>query len=136
MSEPISQRDLRLEVMRREIDRSQQERLAHLETKLDDLDAWIRAELHCLDTRNSEVWEIKGRILVDDAAHRAVRTAFGHLGVDVDDPNELEQFRNDLRFGGVFRQAVSRSFLALLAAIFGGIGLSFWFAFKDQFGWK
>ena len=134
--EPISRRDVELEAMRREMDRVQQERLGHLETKIDELDAWVRSELHNMDVRYEEGWKRKERMLIEDAAHKAVKVAFGHLGVNVDDPGELETFRNDLRFGGVFRQAVSRSFLALIAAIFGGIGFSLWLTFKNQFGLK
>jgi len=70
-------------------------------------------------------------LLIDRAAKAAVKQAFSHLGVDVESPSDLQTFRDDLRFGGVFRAAATRSFFALLAALFGGIGLSLWIAFKE-----
>lgn len=136
MSDPTSGRTLELAAMRRQMDHVQQERLGHLETKLDELDSWVRSEIRNIDIRNAEAWEIRGKSLSDDAANKAVKIAFSHLGVDVDNPTELQNFRDDLRFGGVFRQAMSRSFMAVIAAIFGGIGFSLWLVFKDKFGIK
>jgi hypothetical protein len=136
-------RTLEVEALRRDSDRSRKEenrihleRLAHLECRLDEIDDWIRRELRTLDDRIEDRMKRSERLLVTDAAHLAVKTAFGHMGVNVEEPAELENFRNDLRFGGVFRSAVSKSFFALVAAIFGGIGLSLWLTFKDQLGWK
>lgn len=136
MSDVISGRSLELEAMIREMDRIQQEKLRHFETKLDGLDAWVRSEIRNIDARHTEEWNFRGKSLSDDTANKAVKIAFSHLGVDVDDPTELQNFRDDLRFGGVFRQAVSRSFMAVIAAIFGGIGFSLWLVFKDRFGIK
>lgn len=143
MNEPPSARTVEIEALRRDADHSRKEehrlnleRLSHLETRLDEIDDWIRRELRTLDDRIEERLKRAERMLVTDAAHLAVKTAFGHMGVNVEVPAELENFRNDLRFGGVFRSAVSKSFFALVAAIFGGIGLSLWLTFKDQLGWK
>lgn len=136
MSDSISDRALELAAMRREMDHVQQERLGHLETKLDGLDSWVRSEIRNIEDRNVEAWEIRGKALSDDTANKAVKIAFSHLGVDINNPTELQNFRDDLRFGGVFRQAVSRSFMAVIAAIFGGIGFSLWLVFKDRFGIK
>jgi hypothetical protein len=127
---------LYLEVMRRDIDKVHQERLIHLETRLEDLDEWIRKELQSLDYRVGERLKQTEKIFIKDAADLAVKTAFHHMGVNVEVPAELENFRNDLRFGGVFRSAISKSFFALVAAVFGGIGLSLWLTFKDRLGWK
>jgi hypothetical protein len=74
--------------------------------------------------------------ITDQFLDMAIKKTFAHLGVNIDDPKDLQIFRDDLRFGGVFRSAATKSFYALLAAIFGGIGLSIWIAFKDQFGLK
>lgn len=123
-------------MLRREMDRSHQERLAHLETKLDELNSWVRSELLDLDIRLERNLEKSELSLIDRAAQKAVKQAFSHLGVDVDSPTDLQRFRDDLRFGGVFRAAATKSFFALVAAIFGGIGLSLWMAFRDNFGFK
>lgn len=135
-SEPNSGRTEEIATLRRDMDRVQQERLSHLETKLDELDSWVRNELLVLDERLEIKLSKSESFLIDRAAQKAVKQAFSHLGVDVDSPSELQRFRDDLRFGGVFRTAATKSFFALVAAVFGGIGLSIWMAFKDNIGLK
>ena len=125
-----------LVVLRREMDQIQQERISHLETKIEELNKWVRNELFFCDERFEAKMMRNESHLVDLAAQKAVKQAFSHLGVDVDNPIDLQRFRDDLRFGGVFRTAASRSFLALVAALFGGIGFSIWMAFKDNVGLK
>lgn len=65
----------------------------------------------------------------DEAAERAVRKVFAILGVDIDVPKEVEEFRENLRFGAAMRRAADRGMLAvvgllaaaLVAAVWGGI---------------
>lgn len=67
--------------------------------------------------------------LADLSAEKAVRKTFSILGVDVDKPHEVEEFRQDLRFGGRLRRAADKSFItavtvitvALLSAVWVGI---------------
>ncbi len=54
-----------------------------------------------------------------DAAKCAVQNVFAILGVDVDDPRQVEEFRQDLRFGGKLRRAADRGFIMAV-----GVGLS------------
>lgn len=122
--------------LRREMDRIYQERLSHLEIRFDELEDLVREELESLDSRVEVRMSKNEKAVIDSAAKSAVKLAFSHLGVDVDSPLELQRFRDDLRFGGVFRAAATKSFFALIAAIFGGIGLSIWMAFKDNLGLK
>lgn len=136
MDEPVSGRTEELTMLRREFDHVQQERLSHLEVKLDELSTWVHNELSTLDERLESKLSRNESTLIDRAAQRAVKQAFSHLGVDVDNPTDLQRFRDDLRFGGVFRTAATKSFFALVAALFGGIGLSLWMAFKDNVGLK
>lgn len=136
MNDPASGRTEELATLRREMDRVQQDRLCHLEAKLDEIDSWVRSELLTLDERLEAKLSRSEATLIDRAAQRAVKQAFSHLGVDVDIPSDLQRFRDDLRFGGVFRAAATKSFFALVAAVFGGIGLSVWMAFKDNIGLK
>lgn len=112
------------------------DRMRHLEDKLDDIDATVRRELHALDDKVDDLVKRRERIMTGDAASLAVKITFSHLGVNVDDPAELEAFRNDLRFGGIIRNTFTKGFLALLAAIFGGIGISLWLSLKDKLGLK
>lgn len=129
-------RDLELEAMRRMMDHVHRERLEHLEVKLSEIDEWVRKELHGIDTKIDERFKQCERIILTDSAHFAVKLAFSYMGVNVDDPKDLETLRKNLRFNDTVRHGIIKGFFALLAAIFGGIGLSMWLTFKDQFGWK
>ena len=53
----------------------------------------------------------------EEAADRAVRKVFAILGVDVDKPESVEEFREDLRFGKRMRKAADHGFLALIGVI-------------------
>ena len=125
-----------LNALRRKLDHEYHERLIRLESKLDDIDHLVRTELLAMDERVEAKVRVREKSLVHDAAHQAVKTAFSHLGVDVENAAALEDFRNDLRFGGVFRSAVKKSFFSLLAAVFGGIGFTLWLLFQSKLGLK
>jgi uncharacterized coiled-coil protein SlyX len=125
-----------IDSLRHEIERSHRRELDLLRSRLDDLAQRVELELVGLDVKIERRLEASEMRVAHQAVDMAVKKAFGHLGVDIDDPKDLQVFRDDLRFGGVFRSAATKSFYAMLLAIFGGIGLSLWMAFKDQFGWK
>jgi hypothetical protein len=60
-------------------------------------------------------------IVSKEAADRAVKRVFAILGVDVDKPSEVEDFREDLRFGRKMRKVADHgvfAFFALVAAAF------------------
>ena len=135
-TDPPSERQQELTVLRRKMDHVQQDRILHLETRFDDLEARVSRELRGLDERIETKLRAAELLLVEKAAKLAVKQAFVHLGVDVDNPSDLQRFRDDLRFGGVFRVAAAKSFFALIAAVFGGLGLSLWMVFKDNLGLK
>ena len=61
-----------------------------------------------------------------EAADRAVKKVFGILGVDVDRPESVEEFREDLRFGKRMRRAADQGFLALVGLICVGLGAAVW----------
>lgn len=123
-------------LLRRKLDHEHHERLVRLESKLDDVDKLVRTELLSADERIEAKVRAREKTLVNDAANMAVKIAFSHLGVDVENPEAMETFRNDLRFGGVFRSAVQKSFFSLLAAVFGGIGFTLWLLFQNRMGLK
>ena len=66
---------------------------------------------------------------VQQAAEDAVRKVFAILGVDVDVPKDVEEFRENLRFGASMRRAADKGMLtiigvlvtAMLAALWAGI---------------
>ena len=54
---------------------------------------------------------------IQQAAEDAVRKVFAILGVDVDVPKEVEEFRENLRFGASMRRAADKGMLAIVGAI-------------------
>ncbi len=54
---------------------------------------------------------------IAEAADTAVKKVFAILGVDVDVPKEVEQFRENLRFGASMRRAADKGMLAIIGAI-------------------
>ena len=63
---------------------------------------------------------------VKQAADTAVRKVFAILGVDVDVPKEVEQFRENLRFGASMRRAADKGMLAIIGAIAVGAMAALW----------
>lgn len=61
---------------------------------------------------------------VSAAADIAVKRTFAILGVDIDDPKGVEEFRQDLRFGSTLRRASERGFsvmwITMISAVVGG----------------
>ena len=63
---------------------------------------------------------------VKEAADEAVKKVFAILGVDVDVPKEVEQFRENLRFGANMRRAADKGMLAIIGAIAVGAMAALW----------
>lgn len=63
---------------------------------------------------------------VKHAADAAVKQVFAILGVDVDVPKEVEQFRENLRFGASMRRAADKGMLAIVGAIAVGAMAALW----------
>lgn len=63
---------------------------------------------------------------VKEAADEAVKKVFAILGVDVDVPKEVEQFRENLRFGASMRRAADKGMLAIIGAIAVGALTALW----------
>jgi hypothetical protein len=62
--------------------------------------------------------------IADDAARRAVAKTFAMLGVNVDVPSEIEEFRRDLRFSNFLRRHSDKAIGAVIvAAAVGLLGL-------------
>lgn len=55
----------------------------------------------------------------DDAADRAVKKVFAILGVDVDSPRDVEEFRRSLRFGDSMRKFADKGMMAFAVALVG-----------------
>tara|TARA_R110000796_G_scaffold18686_2_gene56522 strand:+ start:1056 stop:1283 length:228 start_codon:yes stop_codon:yes gene_type:complete len=61
-----------------------------------------------------------------DAADRAVKKVFAILGVDIDKPESVEEFREDLRFGRKLRKASDHGIMALVGTIVVGLCIAAW----------
>jgi hypothetical protein len=57
--------------------------------------------------------------IASDAADCAVRKVFAILGVDIDVPKEVEDFRENLRFGAYMRKMVDRGGIAIFVTLCG-----------------
>jgi hypothetical protein len=69
-----------------------------------------------------------------DAADRAVRKVFAILGVDIDKPESVEEFRQDLRFGKRLRRIADHGTLAFFAAVAVAIAGAIWIGITSAFG--
>ena len=69
-----------------------------------------------------------------EAADRAVKKVFAILGVDVDKPESVEEFREDLRFGKRMRRAADHGLLALVGLVVIGLGAAVWAGIVSKMG--
>lgn len=65
-------------------------------------------------------------VYAEEAANQAVRKVFAILGVDVNKPESVEEFREDLRFGRRLRKAADHGFLAIVGLLVVGLGAVVW----------
>jgi hypothetical protein len=73
-------------------------------------------------------------MIANKAASIAVHKTFAILGVDVDSPKEVEEFRQDLRFAGAMRKQAARGFGALVVVIIGGLVAALWAGVQVKMG--
>ena len=76
----------------------------------------------------------KLELVANDAADKAVRKTFAIMGVNVDDPRQLEDFRRDVRFAGDLRSYAGRSMLTLTSVCIGGLLIALWTGVKVKLG--
>jgi hypothetical protein len=62
----------------------------------------------------------------DDAAERAVKRVFAILGVDIDVPKEVEEFRENLRFGASMRRAADKGMMVFVGAVVTAMCAALW----------
>ena len=70
--------------------------------------------------------EFQQRQLIDEAADKAVKKTFAILGVDIDDPAHVEEFRQDLRFSQRMRKFMDKGVITFWAAIIFSIATAIW----------
>ena len=69
-----------------------------------------------------------------EAADRAVKKVFAILGVDVDKPESVEEFREDLRFGKRMRKAADHGLLAVMGVIAAAAMAAMWAGIVSKVG--
>jgi hypothetical protein len=67
------------------------------------------------------------------AADNAVKKTFAILGVDIEEPEQVKQFQQDLRFGSFLRRAAEKGVLALIVSAFTAIGVLILIGLKAYF---
>lgn len=70
----------------------------------------------------------------EQAADHAVRKVFAILGVDIDKPESVEEFREDLRFGKRMRKAADHGFLALMGVMAAAFAAAVWAGIVQKVG--
>lgn len=60
------------------------------------------------------------------AADRAVKKVFAILGVDIDRPESIEEFRADLRFGRKLRKIADHGTLAFIGVVAAALAAAIW----------
>ena len=63
---------------------------------------------------------------LERSAELAVKKVFAILGVDIDVPKDVEEFRENLRFGADMRKVADRGRLALITVIAAAIVYGLW----------
>ena len=77
--------------------------------------------------------ESRERMICDEAADLAVCKVFAVLGVDINQPKDIEQFREDLRFSAHLRRAADKGVMAGVTALVGALALALWVAVVSKF---
>lgn len=60
------------------------------------------------------------------AADQAVKKVFAILGVDIDRPESIEEFRSDLRFGRKLRKIADHGTLAFIGVVAAALAAAIW----------
>ena len=71
---------------------------------------------------------------VQQVAEDAVRKVFAILGVDVDVPKEVEEFRENLRFGASMRRAADKGMLAIIGVLVTAMLAALWTGVVSKIG--
>jgi hypothetical protein len=69
-----------------------------------------------------------------ESAELAVKKVFAILGVDIDVPKDVEEFRENLRFGATMRRASDRGMLAIVGAVAVALMAALWAGIVSKVG--
>ena len=87
--------------------------------------------IHSCDIEDSKELEnafcSMGERVSEESADKAVKKVFAILGVDINKPESVEEFREDLRFGRKLRKLADHGVFVLVALLFTGLA---WASFE------
>ena len=70
----------------------------------------------------------------DDAAEKAVKKTFAILGVNIDEPREVSEFQQSLRFSDKLRKTADKGIFTFIITVAGLMGTALWLGLKIKFG--
>ena len=73
-------------------------------------------------------------VLVERVAKAAVAEVFRNSGVNVEDPNQLDEFRENLRFNTTLRSAIKRAAWGAGGTLVSVIMMLLWLIIRDKIG--
>lgn len=74
--------------------------------------------------------------IIEQAVDLAIKKTFAILGVDIDKPESVEEFREDLRFGRKLRRMSDHGSFVIVAGVIGGLLFALWIGIKAAAGIK
>ena len=106
--------------------RDHNERLKTLQDGLNDLTSRL--------IRIEERMNHADTVLVERVARAAVAEVFRNSGVNVDNPNELDEFRENLRFNSTLRAWIRRTAWGIGGTLVSVIMMLLWLIIRDKLG--
>ena len=106
--------------------RDHNERLKTLQDGLNDLTSRL--------IRIEERMNHADTVLVERVVKAAVAEVFRNSGVNVDDPNQLDEFRENLRFNTTLRAAIKRAAWGVGGTLVSVIMMLLWLIVRDKIG--
>lgn len=86
----------------------------------------IHRRTHSCDAAEQGVQCAYSERMSEDAAEHAVKKVFAILGVDIERPESVEEFREDLRFGKRMRKVADHGTLAFFGVVAAAFAAAVW----------
>lgn len=87
-------------------------------------------------TDQHESGSLQDHELIEQAVDLAIKKTFAILGVDIEKPESVEEFREDLRFGRKMRKMSDHGNFVLVAGVIGGLLYALWYGIRAALGMK
>lgn len=86
--------------------------------------------------KRHESESLKDHELIEQAVDLSIKKTFAILGVDIDNPESVEAFREDLRFGRKLRKMSDHGNFVIVAGVIAGLLWALWYGIKSALGLK